>query len=146
MAACCIRTYINRKGSHSVTYIQSVSEILSNQEIRKYKIYKKSKMLTAGIEAFFGRNHDHHRKKHLFRRRRSINHKEEADELAKLFLDKPKTEKQLSHGPNFGFAAMQGWRSTMEDKHKHLTSFDNRSWKLWAYYALFDGHNGKDFI
>jgi serine/threonine protein phosphatase PrpC len=102
-------------------------------------------MLQAGIEALFGRNRDHHRKRHLFRlRRRQNNHKEEVDELASLFLDKPHTEKELIHGSNFVYVAMQGWRSTMEDKHKHLTSFDNRSWKLWAYYSIFDGHNGTD--
>ena len=41
---------------------------------------------------------------------------------------------------------MQGWRSTMEDKHKHLIPFDNHSWKLWSYFAIFDGHNGKKII
>jgi len=101
-------------------------------------------MLQAGIEALFGRNRDHHRKRHLFRlRRRDNNHKEEVDELAKLFSEKANTEKELINGSNFGFASMQGWRSTMEDKHKHLTSFDNRSWKLWSYFSIFDGHNGK---
>ena len=97
------------------------------------------------VEALFGRNRDHHRKRHLFRlrRRQNDNHKEEADELAKLFCDKPQTEKQFASGTNFGFAAMQGWRATMEDKHKQLISFDNRSWKLWSYFAIFDGHNGK---
>ena len=43
-------------------------------------------MLHAGIEALFGRNRDHHRKRHLFHlRRRNDNHKEEIDELAKFF-------------------------------------------------------------
>jgi len=100
-------------------------------------------MLHAGIEALFGRNRDHHRKRHYFRRRRENNHKEEADELASLFLTKPNTEKVLTHGTNFAFAEMQGWRSSMEDQHKHLLSFDNRSWKLWSYFAIFDGHNGR---
>jgi hypothetical protein len=101
-------------------------------------------MLYAGIEALFGRNRDHHRKRTLFSlRRRHNNHKEEVDELANLFLEKPNADKEIIHGSNFVFAAMQGWRSTMEDKHKHLTSFDNRSWKLWAYYSIFDGHNGR---
>jgi hypothetical protein len=104
-------------------------------------------MLQAGIEALFGRNRDHHRKRHLFHlRRRNDNHKEEVDELAKLFCDKPNTEKTFDSGTNFGFAAMQGWRSTMEDKHKQLMSFDNRSWKLWSYFAIFDGHNGKIYL
>ena len=101
-------------------------------------------MLHAGIEALFGRNRDHHRKRHLFsRRRRSDTSKDETDDLEKLFLEKPNTVKELSHGPNFAFAAMQGWRSTMEDKHKSLIAFDNRSWRFWSYYAIFDGHNGK---
>jgi len=101
-------------------------------------------MLHAGIEALFGRNRDHHRKRRLFHLRRNHdNHKEEADELANLFLDKANTEKEIIHGSNFAFAAMQGWRATMEDKHKNLPSFDNRSWRLWAYFSIFDGHNGK---
>jgi serine/threonine protein phosphatase PrpC len=109
-----------------------------------------------GIEALFGRNRDHHRKRRLFSLRRrehnnnnssqSNHNKEETDELAKLFSDKAHTEKELLHGPNFGFGAMQGWRATMEDKHKHLMSFDDRSWKLWSYFALFDGHNGKKYF
>ncbi|CAF1005926.1 unnamed protein product [Adineta ricciae] len=84
-------------------------------------------MLHAGIEALFGRNRDHHRKRHLFRlRRHHHSHKDEADELANLF------------------STMQGWRASMEDRHKHLLNFDNRSWKLWSYFAIFDGHNGVD--
>ncbi len=37
-------------------------------------------MLHAGIEALFGRNRDHHRKRHLFRLRRrpSNSHKDES--------------------------------------------------------------------
>ncbi|CAF4039427.1 unnamed protein product [Rotaria sp. Silwood2] len=102
-------------------------------------------MLHAGIEALFGRNRDHHKKRHLFRlRRHQKNHKEETDELAKLFSDKPHTEKELIGDINFGFAAMQGWRSTMEDRHKNLVPFDDSSWKLWSYFSIFDGHNGID--
>ncbi|CAF0767170.1 unnamed protein product [Rotaria sp. Silwood1] len=100
-------------------------------------------MFHAGLEALFGRNRDHHKKRHLFRlRRHRNNRKEEADELAKLFSDKPHTEKELISDSNFGFAAMQGWRSTMEDKYKHLIPFDDASWKLWSYFSIFDGHNG----
>lgn len=100
-------------------------------------------MLHAGIEALFGRSRDHHRKRHLFSLlRRHNNHKDEDDEVSNLFSDKAHTEKDILQGENFGFAAMQGWRSTMEDKHKHLTSFDERSWKLWSYFSIFDGHNG----
>lgn len=101
-------------------------------------------MLHAGIEALFGRNRDHHRKRSLFRLlRRHDNHKDEPDELAGFFSDKAHTEKDLIHGEQFAFAAMQGWRTTMEDKHKHLIPLDSRSWKLWSYYSIFDGHNGK---
>lgn len=101
-------------------------------------------ILHAGIEALFGRNRDHHRKRSLFRLlRRHDDHKEETDELASCFSDKPNTEKELIQGDHFGYAAMQGWRSTMEDKHKQLPCFDSRSWKLWSYYSIFDGHNGK---
>ncbi|CAF0764615.1 unnamed protein product [Adineta steineri] len=103
-------------------------------------------MLHAGIEALFGRSRDHHRKRHLFslRRRHNDHKQEEDDELAKLFSSKPHTEKTITHGQNYAFAAMQGWRASMEDKNKQLLSFDNRSWKLWSYFAIFDGHNGID--
>jgi hypothetical protein len=100
-------------------------------------------MLHAGIEALFGRNRDGHRTKHIFHLRRRHN-KDEPDELAKFFLTKPHIEKYLFHGSTFAFAAMQGWRSTMEDKNKHLIPFDNSAWKLWSYFAIFDGHNGKN--
>jgi hypothetical protein len=98
-------------------------------------------MLYAGIEALFGRNRDGHRKKKLFHFHRR--HEDEDDDIAKCFSDKPHLEKTLNHGSTFAFAAMQGWRSTMEDKHKHLISLDNYSWKFWSYFAIFDGHNGK---
>jgi len=101
-------------------------------------------MLHAGIQALFGRNRDGHRTKTIFNfRRRHQNHKDERDELARYFSDKPHLEKTLIHGLTFAFAAMQGWRSAMEDNHKHLIPFDNYSWKLWSYFAIFDGHNGK---
>jgi hypothetical protein len=103
-------------------------------------------MLHTGIEALFGRNRDGHRRKHLFhfRRRHYHEHKDEHDQLSKLFLDKPKLEKTLIRDSTFAFAAIQGWRSTMEDEHKHLIPFDHHSWKLWSYFAIFDGHNGKN--
>lgn len=105
-------------------------------------------MLHAGIEALFGRNRDGHRTRHIFHlRRRHHNHdnthKDERDELAKFFLDKPQLDKTLAHDSTFAFAGMQGWRSGMEDRHKHLIPLDNQSWKLWSYFAIFDGHNGK---
>lgn len=102
-------------------------------------------MLHAGIEALFGRNRDHHRKRHLFGHRRNHpTHKDEADDFAALFSDRAHTDKELIADSTFAFAAMQGWRSTMEDEHKHLLSFDERSWKLWSYFSIFDGHNGID--
>ena len=103
-------------------------------------------MLHAGIEALFGRNRDEHQPtKHLFRlHRRHTTCKDERDEFVKFFLDKPQLEKTFSHGTIFAFAAMQGWRSTMEDKHKHLIPFDRHSWKSWTYFSIFDGHNGKE--
>ncbi|CAF0906850.1 unnamed protein product [Adineta steineri] len=109
-------------------------------------------MLHAGIEALFGRNRDGHRTRHIFHLRRHHHHqqqhqqhqKDEHDHIAKFFLDKPKLEKILERSSTYGFAAMQGWRSSMEDVHKHLVSLDNYSWKLWSYFAIFDGHNGID--
>lgn len=102
-------------------------------------------MLHASIEALFGRNRDGHRTKHIFqlRRRHNDDHKNEHDELSKFFLEKPHLEKTLIHDTTFAFASMQGWRSTMEDKHKHLIPLDKYAWKLWSYFAIFDGHNGK---
>ena len=112
-----------------------------------FSVISASQMLQAGIEALFGRNRDHHRKRNYFRRVRRHqpprHQTTEEEELAKLFLDQPETKKELQHGSTFGFGAMQGWRATMEDKHKHLIPFDSSSWKLWSYFALFDGHNGK---
>ncbi|UJR10777.1 hypothetical protein I4U23_014964 [Adineta vaga] len=108
-------------------------------------------MIPTGIETLFGRNRDGHRTRHIFHLRRHHQHhsqqhqqKDEHDHLAKFFLNKPKLEKTILHGPTFAFTAMQGWRSTMEDQHKHLIPLDNHSWKLWSYFAIFDGHNGID--
>ena len=113
-----------------------------------HSIVSRSEMLQAGIEALFGRNRDHHRKRNLFRRTRRHqpphhHQKSEQEELATLFLDQPQTKKELLHGSHFAFAAMQGWRSTMEDKQKHLIPFDSSAWKLWSFFAIFDGHNGE---
>ena len=99
-------------------------------------------MLHAGIEALFGRNRDGQRTKRIFNLRRRQQNPEN-DELAKFFLDKPQIQKTSVHGSIFAFTAMQGWRSTMEDKHKHLIPLDNHSWKFWTFFAIFDGHNGK---
>jgi len=104
-------------------------------------------MLHAGIEALFGRNRDGHRTKHIFNlRRRNQNHKNINDDLARYFSDKPHLEKTLIYGTTFAFCAVQGWRSTMEDKNKHLIPLDNYSWKLWSFFAIFDGHNGRQKI
>lgn len=104
-------------------------------------------MLHAGIEALFGRNRTSHKQRHLFRlRRRHRHHEENFDELAKFFLDKPNTKQEVISDANFVFASMQGWRSTMEDTHRHSLSLDDASWKLWSYFSIFDGHNGKKKI
>ncbi|CAF1225118.1 unnamed protein product [Rotaria magnacalcarata] len=102
-------------------------------------------MLHAGIEALFGRNRDGHRTRHIFhlrRRHHNHDHKDEHYDLSKFFLEKPQLDKLSIHDSTFAFGAMQGWRSTMEDKHKHLIPFDNHAWKSWSYFSIFDGHNG----
>jgi len=58
------------------------------------------------------------------------------------FLNNPNTEKELEHGESFAYGGMQGWRRSNEDFHKHLFPIDHQSWKLWSYFAIFDGHNG----
>ena len=59
-----------------------------------------------------------------------------------LFLKDPETKKELLHGQTFAFAGMQGWRKSNEDFHKHLVPINEQQWKLWSYFAIFDGHNG----
>ncbi|CAF1382393.1 unnamed protein product [Adineta ricciae] len=59
-----------------------------------------------------------------------------------LFLKHPETKKELLHGQTFAFAGMQGWRKSNEDFHKHLVPINELQWKLWSYFAIFDGHNG----
>ena len=58
------------------------------------------------------------------------------------FLSHPSTVKHIEHGEQFAFGAMQGWRKSNEDFHKHLIPIDQHSWILWNYFAIFDGHNG----
>lgn len=58
------------------------------------------------------------------------------------FLSHPLTVKLIEHGEQFAFGAMQGWRKSNEDFHKHLIPIDQHSWMLWNYFAIFDGHNG----
>lgn len=103
-------------------------------------------MLHAGIEALFGRNRDGHRTRNIFRLLRSHHHhhkRNEHEEISKFFSSKPHLEKELIHQPTFAFAAMQGWRSTMEDKHQHRLPLDQHLWKLWDLFAIFDGHHGE---
>ncbi|CAF4717322.1 unnamed protein product [Rotaria sp. Silwood2] len=61
-----------------------------------------------------------------------------------VFLKKPNTKKESEDGQSFAFAGMQGWRISNEDFHKHLVPIDDQKWKLWSYFAIFDGHNGVD--
>ncbi|CAF1220070.1 unnamed protein product [Rotaria sp. Silwood1] len=61
---------------------------------------------------------------------------------SKLYLDEPSTDKELYGDQSFAFGTMQGWRKSNEDYHKELMPFDNHLWKHWAYFAIFDGHNG----
>lgn len=103
-------------------------------------------MLHAGIEALFGRNRDGHRTRNIFRLLRHHHHhqhkRNEQDEIEKFFSSKPHLDKELLHQSSFGFGAMQGWRSTMEDKHQHRLPLDQHLWKLWDLFAIFDGHHG----
>ena len=97
-------------------------------------------MFHASLEALFGRNSTPRRTRQLLLRR----HQRAKDNpLTKLFLNKPKRDKEVIRGSTFAFAAMQGWRATMEDEHKHLLPLDNQSWKRWSFFAIFDGHHGR---
>ena len=60
-----------------------------------------------------------------------------------LFLKNARKDKELEHGEQFAFCGMQGFRKSNEDFHKHSIPFDNQSWKLWSFFAIFDGHNGQ---
>lgn len=66
------------------------------------------------------------------------------DSTNSLFLDKPCTKKELHGDESYGFGSMQGWRKSHEDYSKHLIPLDHHLWKHWAYFAIFDGHNGTD--
>ncbi|CAF1193933.1 unnamed protein product [Rotaria sordida] len=59
-----------------------------------------------------------------------------------LYLDEPCIKKELYSNEVFGFGSMQGWRKTNEDFSKYLMPFDNHLWKDWAFFSVFDGHNG----
>ncbi|CAF3247392.1 unnamed protein product [Rotaria sp. Silwood2] len=62
----------------------------------------------------------------------------------KLYLDEPSTEKELYSDKSFAFGSMQGWRASNEDCHKHLIPLDNNLANNWAFFSIFDGHNGID--
>ncbi|XP_059422744.1 protein phosphatase 1G [Carassius carassius] len=60
------------------------------------------------------------------------------------YLSQPNTEKSASNGGNesvrFGFAAMQGWRVSMEDAHNCIPELDDET----AMFAVYDGHGGEE--
>ncbi|KTF93321.1 hypothetical protein cypCar_00004142 [Cyprinus carpio] len=60
------------------------------------------------------------------------------------YLSQPNTEKTASDGGNesmhFGFAAMQGWRVSMEDAHNCIPELDDET----AMFAVYDGHGGEE--
>ncbi|KAF4716354.1 hypothetical protein FOZ63_029843 [Perkinsus olseni] len=62
------------------------------------------------------------------------------------YRSKPQTDKELDDGFDpriaYGSAAMQGWRSTMEDAHVHQLAFDGKDNE--GLFAVFDGHGGKE--
>ncbi|XP_017319464.1 protein phosphatase 1G isoform X1 [Ictalurus punctatus] len=60
------------------------------------------------------------------------------------YLSKPSTEKSTADGGNqklsYGFAAMQGWRVSMEDAHNCIPELDEET----AMFAVYDGHGGEE--
>ena len=62
------------------------------------------------------------------------------------FLEKPNTEKfnekGNGNGLRFGISSMQGWRCEMEDAHYAKTNLSEEL-SEWSYFAVFDGHAGK---
>jgi serine/threonine protein phosphatase PrpC len=77
------------------------------------------------------------------------NEKDDDESEESIILNAPITTKESEHGESFAFCGMQGWRKTNEDFHKHLVPINQNSWKLWSYFAIFDGHNGSflfDFL
>lgn len=61
------------------------------------------------------------------------------------FLDKPKTEKEVSKGQGngltYGLSSMQGWRIEMEDAHCAVVGLPH-GLDDWSFFAVFDGHAG----
>ncbi|XP_066535962.1 protein phosphatase 1G [Hoplias malabaricus] len=60
------------------------------------------------------------------------------------YLSQPNTEKTSTDGGNkklsYGFAAMQGWRVSMEDAHNCIPELDDET----AMFAVYDGHGGEE--
>ncbi|KAK6489604.1 protein phosphatase 1G [Huso huso] len=60
------------------------------------------------------------------------------------YLSQPNTVKSTGNGGNhqlsFGFAAMQGWRVSMEDAHNCIPELDEET----AMFAVYDGHGGEE--
>ncbi|XP_056617551.1 protein phosphatase 1G [Triplophysa dalaica] len=60
------------------------------------------------------------------------------------YLSQPNTEKSTGDGGNkcmsYGFAAMQGWRVSMEDAHNCIPELDDET----AMFAVYDGHGGEE--
>uniref|UniRef100_A0A8C9WNF1 protein-serine/threonine phosphatase n=1 Tax=Scleropages formosus TaxID=113540 RepID=A0A8C9WNF1_SCLFO len=60
------------------------------------------------------------------------------------YLSQPNTVKSSADGGNqhlsFGFAAMQGWRVSMEDAHNCIPELDEET----AMFAVYDGHGGEE--
>jgi len=61
------------------------------------------------------------------------------------FLDKPKTDKEVSKGSGnglvYGLSSMQGWRIEMEDAHCAVVGLPH-GLDDWSFFAVFDGHAG----
>lgn len=62
-------------------------------------------------------------------------------------MDKPKTEKSVETGGGnqlrYGIGSMQGWRAEMEDTHVARIGLGHADFANWSFFAVFDGHAGK---
>eukprot|EP00761_Pharyngomonas_kirbyi_P000637 gb/GECH01000637.1/.p1 GENE.gb/GECH01000637.1/~~gb/GECH01000637.1/.p1 ORF type:complete len:383 (+),score=84.52 gb/GECH01000637.1/:1-1149(+) len=69
-----------------------------------------------------------------------------------MFLNSPVTKALKGHDKNqtleYGFCSMQGYRSTMEDRHTTLLStdedLDDQGQQLHSFFAIYDGHAGDE--
>lgn len=65
----------------------------------------------------------------------------------RIRLKKPNTKKYYFSGCDndlsYGLCSMQGWRKSMEDAHRVEVSLPG-DWKKWSFFAIFDGHGGKE--